>query len=210
MNLTGARTSHQMGKEIGYERWPAIKSDIPQCHLSDSGRGIMATANESWAPVRRRFKSAPRSGRLALLTQCLVLCPTPAQLCATDQKRGKPFTFSQTVSRMNEGSGALCQGPESGLQLPGTSKVCSATRQPFIEQCRLLLSLRLQLGPSSWWTVSLSRPAAQRGESTSCPRWNMKSDGCQVHTFLFPPCVQFFQMDFSSRCTGNFCSLIPA
>lgn len=60
MNLTGARTSHQMGKEIGYERWPAIKSDIPQCHLSDSGRGIMTTANESWALVRRWFKSAPR------------------------------------------------------------------------------------------------------------------------------------------------------
>lgn len=64
MNLTGARTSHQMGKEIGYERWPAIKSDIPQCHLSDTGRGIMTTANESWALVRRWFKSAPCSGRL--------------------------------------------------------------------------------------------------------------------------------------------------
>lgn len=107
MNLTGARTSHQMGKEIGYERWPAIKSDIPQCHLSDSGRGIMATANESWAPVRRRFKSAPCSGRLALLTQCLVLCPTQAELNATDQKRGKPFTLSQTLSWMNKGSCAL-------------------------------------------------------------------------------------------------------
>ena len=59
MNLTGARTSHQMGKEIGYERWPAIKSDFPQCHLSDSGRGIMTTANESWALVRLRFKSGP-------------------------------------------------------------------------------------------------------------------------------------------------------
>lgn len=87
MNLTGARTSHQMGKEIGYERWPAIKSDIPQCHLSDSGRGIMTTANESWAPVRRWFKSAPRSGRLAVLTQCPVLRPT--QLDATEQKSKK-------------------------------------------------------------------------------------------------------------------------
>ncbi|KAF0029628.1 hypothetical protein F2P81_018733 [Scophthalmus maximus] len=29
-------------------------------------------------PVRRRFKSAPRSGCLAVLTQCSVLCPTPA------------------------------------------------------------------------------------------------------------------------------------
>lgn len=70
MNLTGARTSHQMGKEIGYERWPAIKSDIPQCHLSDSGWGIMTAANESWALVRRWFKSAPCCGRLTVLTQC--------------------------------------------------------------------------------------------------------------------------------------------
>ncbi len=90
MNLTGARTSHQMGKEIGYERWPAIKSDIPQCHLSDSGWGIMTTANESWAPVRRWFKSAPRCGRLDVLTQRPLLCQT--RLGVTEQKKaGNPW-----------------------------------------------------------------------------------------------------------------------
>lgn len=99
MNLTGARTSHQMGKEIGYERWPAIKSDIPQCHLSDSGWGIMTTANESWALVRRWFKSAPRCVRLAVLTQSHVLYP--AQLGATEYRSGKPSTLSQTVSSRN-------------------------------------------------------------------------------------------------------------
>ena len=88
MNLTGARTSHQMGKEIGYERWPAIKSDFPQCHLSDSGRGIMTTANESWALVRRWFKSAPPSN---VLTQCPVLYPT--QQDTTEQRSRKPLTL---------------------------------------------------------------------------------------------------------------------
>lgn len=96
MNLTGARTSHQMGKEIGYERWPAIKSDIPQCHLSDSGWGIMTTANESWALVRRWFKSAPCSGCFTLLTQSFVLIQ-PSRM-PENKRAGKPLTSAQSVS----------------------------------------------------------------------------------------------------------------
>lgn len=84
--LTGARTSHQMGREIGYERWPAIKSDFPQCHLSDSDRGIMTTANESWALVRPWFKSAPPFDRPDVLTQYFVLLSTPTGCMGTKEQ----------------------------------------------------------------------------------------------------------------------------
>lgn len=124
MNLTGARTSHQMGKEIGYERWPAIKSDIPQCHLSDSGWGIMTTANESWALVRRWFKSAPCCGRLTVLTQCSVLYP--AQLDATEQKSGETLTIIPNCLKHGQkrdwGSLWCCSGPGRGLYSPQTAR----------------------------------------------------------------------------------------
>lgn len=110
LNLTGARTSHQMGKEIGYERWPAIKSDIPQCHLSESGWGIMTTANESWALVRQWFKSAPCCCCLAVLTQCPVLYPTHS--CVLQNKRGlnpwnAPKLFQSQTEKGSHYSG-LC------------------------------------------------------------------------------------------------------
>lgn len=129
MNLTRARTSHQMGKEIGYERWPAIKSDIPQCHLSDSGWGIMTTANESWALVRWRFKSAPcRGRRLAVLTQWPVL--HLARPSAAGQKGGKPLLHP----------GVSLQGPGSWIGLFVTLSRTwrrSGLTSGYIPRCRI-------------------------------------------------------------------------
>ena len=83
MNLTGPRTSHQMGKEMGYERWPAIKIRYPTMPSVRQRRGIMTESNESWALVQRRFKLAQPcqrdGGPPKVLTQRFLYQPWLAQ-----------------------------------------------------------------------------------------------------------------------------------